>query len=423
MKILIISRNAWDDTNSIGNTFTNFFKGIEGLEFANIYFRSSNPNNNLCKYYYRVTEGEVLRKWFSSRKIGRKFVWGNKEKTQNQSTAEKNERELIRFIHKYNFKVAYKFSDYIWYSEKWLNKNLKDFIESFAPDVMVTFVKSAPQYYLTVKFLRENYNIPLFSWIADDEYTTLLKKHSLKEIDNLKYILKESSVVRGCSEEICEYYNSVFNCEAIPLYKGCDLSTPVKDYINQPIKMVYAGNLLYGRLEIIHRIVDALEIYASGEQKIVFEIYSNTLLSPTEQSYFDQKSCSKYMGKQDYEIITQRLADADIVLHVESFETEQILKTRFSFSTKIIDCLQSGNVLLAVGPREVASIDYVKKIPGACVIDNLELLDVQLGELLDDTKALRKRMERIREFARLNHDISKNSEEMKNILKKIMGGE
>lgn len=421
MRVLVISRNAWDDTNSIGNTMSNFFKGIEDVELASIYFRSSKPNNNICKRYYRVTETEIFKKWLSPNKIGKSFLWTNTERTSSDNNS--NERSFIRFVQKHNLKAVYKISDFAWYSKKWINKNLDDFIEEFSPDVMVTFVKSAPQYYLTVKYLREKFNIPLMSFVADDEYTSFAKKRSSKDIENIRYILNESAVVKGCSQEICDYYNSVFGCNATPLYKGCDLSTQLKNHVNSPIKLVYAGNLLYGRAEIIKKIAHSLEEFDKNGTKVSFEIYSNTMLSADENEYFSQSMCTRYMGRQDYETIVKRLSEADIVLHAESFDEEQILKTKYSFSTKIIDCLQSGSILLAIGPSGLASIDYVKRIPGAFVIDNLNDLDEKISEILSDSDTFGERAEKIREFAKLHHDIHKNSREMKDIFQKIVKGE
>ena len=73
MRILVISRNAWDDTNAIGNTISNFFSNIDDIEFASIYFRSASPNNTLCNHYYRTSEAEVVKKWISKEKIGKEF--------------------------------------------------------------------------------------------------------------------------------------------------------------------------------------------------------------------------------------------------------------------------------------------------------------------------------------------------------------
>ena len=419
MRVLVISRNAWDDTNSVGNTLSNFFQNLKDVEFANIYFRSSKPNNNVCKRYYRITEFEVIKKWFAPSKIGKEFLWTKEQGSKDSSISAIDEKKIIRLIHKYGIKTAYKISNRIWYSRKWLNTNLDKFIESFSPDLVVSFVKSAPQYFMTIKYLREKFHIPLFSWIADDEYTTLSKNSQIREIENLEYILRESAVVRGCSEEICEYYNSVFGCKAVPLYKGCTLSARRKTTTNNPIKIAYAGNLLYGRLDVIKKISEAIEKYTPESYGVRFEIYSNTPLSSEYQSYFDSTRYTEYMGQRDYEIIKQRLSESDIVLHAESFDNAQIIKTKYSFSTKIIDCLQCGSVLLAVGPSELSSIKYVKKIPGAFVIEKLDCLEKDLLSMLNETATFGERAEAIGAFAKSYHDESINSIELMNTFLKI----
>lgn len=420
MRILVISRNAWDDTNAIGNTMSNFFKRIENVEFASIYFRSSSPNNELCECYYQTSEMEILKKWFFPQRIGRKFYFSKEKNSERKHASTQNEQALIHMIKKYGVKMAYRISDSLWYSKKWINGNLKQFIESFSPDLIFTFAKSAPQYYLTVRYLREKFQIPLLTWIADDEYTVLLKNNSQREIENLKYILNESSVVRGCSQEICDYYNSIFNCNATPLYKGCEFSASVKDKVSEPIKMVYAGNLLYGRLEIIKRIADVLESSEIGVQKVRFDIYSNTLLDEIEEAFFSHKTCTKYMGRKDYETIKRVLSESDIVLYVESFESSEIAKTKYSFSTKIIDYLQSGSILLAIGPNEISSIKYIKKIPGAYVIDDLGSLRENFLSLVRGSVDFIHRAEQIRNFADKYHNVAINAEDLKKTIETLL---
>ncbi|MBR5309851.1 MAG: hypothetical protein IKU42_01845 [Oscillospiraceae bacterium] len=421
MKVLVITRNAWDDTNSIGNTLSNFFTGVDNIEFANIYFRESSPNNSICKKYYKATEIEILKKWFFPHKIGTSFILNNETKAKKQSFSQKNEKLIVRFVRRHGVKIAYKISENIWYSERWINKNFREFTESFNPDLIFTFVKSSPQYYLTIKFLKETFKTPIFTWIADDEYTDLLENGSKKEISNLKYIIENSDYISGCSEKICFYYNSIFGCNAVPFYKSCDLSTPVKSYVNDPIKFVYAGNLLYGRIDIIKKISDILERCNSKNSKVLFEIYSNTDISLNEKKYFEQKNHSKYMGCCDYKSVKKRLSNADVVLHVESFEEKQIQKTRYSFSTKIIDCLQSGNVFLAVGPENIASIEYLKKIPGSYVINDIENLEENLNNILNNYKDFPERALSIRKFAEEYHNSKNNITIIEEIIHGITG--
>lgn len=424
MKILVITRNAWDDTNAIGNTLSNFFSGIDDVEFANIYFRSASPYNQICREYYCVTETEVLKKYFSPQNIGKYFKFDLSMTPKSLTHAQKKENKIVQFVRDHNLQFVYWLSDRIWYGKKWQNKRLALFVESFNPDLVVSFVKSAPQYYLTVKYLRENYNIPLFSWIADDEYTGLLKKNAKREIRNLRYIVNESTVVRGCSIEVCDYYNKVFGCNASPLYKSCNLQiSKATNAVSDPVTIVYAGNLLYGRLDIVRQVASTINNLSLNNRKISFEIYSNTMLpSQKIEDYFAGKECVKYMGKRDYEYIKERLSNADIALHVESFETEQVLKTQYSFSTKIVDYLQSGSVLLAIGPEKVASIKYVKRIPGACVVDNLENLQNELKLLIEDVDNFEKRISEIKLFAQNNHNPIATSKELKEIFSRMTDG-
>lgn len=419
MKVLVLSRNAWDDANSIGNTLSNLFAGIDDIEIANIYFRASKPNNNICKNYFHVTETEILKNWFKPYKNGNRFVWDNSKREHTKRT-NKRESRFIKFIHKHNIDFAYTLSNYLWYSKKWINNNLDSFIKDFNPDVIFAFVKSSPQYYLTIKHLRDNYNVPLFSWIADDEYTGLVKTDSKKQISCLEYILKESKAIRGCSEEICDYYNSIFDCGAIPLYKSCDLTSKLKNYVNNPVKLIYAGNLLYGRFEIICRIAEALEKCAEKGINASFEICSNTLLDSKELERLQKYKNTNYLGKQNYEFVKNSLSNADIVLHAESFEEKEILKTKYSFSTKIIDCLQSGSVLLAVGPNNISSVKYVKKIPGAYVIDTLEDLELNLEKILCESSSFIERAKMIREFASKYHNNIDNANEISKLMRSII---
>lgn len=420
MKVLVITRNAWDDSNSIGNTFSNFFEGIDDVEFANIYFRSARPNNKICKNYYHVTETEILKKWFFPKQIGKQFVYNGETVSKKQFPVENKEKVLVNFVRGKNIKLAYRLSNYIWYQKKWINSNLKSFVESFSPDIAITFAKSAPQYFLTVKYLRENFNIPLFTWIADDEYTGLLKTKSKKEIENLRYILAESATVCGCSEEMCKYYNSVFGCKAFPLYKGCEIKERKKESCCNPLKMVYAGNLLYGRVDVIKTIAEALDNISDSKTQVSFEIYSNTQLSSSQLDAFNKIKCLKYMGQKDYETIKECMSMADVVIHAESFEEDQIIKTKYSFSTKIIDCLQSGSVLLAVGPCGISSIDYVRKIPGACVITDISRVQQDLEAFVNDRDSFRSRAEQIHDFAKKYHDRERNAAMIKEAFRNII---
>ena len=321
------------------------------------------------------------------------------------------EKKMVSVIHRFSLKPAYMLSDYLWDSKKWINDRFVRFIEDFKPDVVFTFAKSLPQYYQAIRFLYEQYHVKVLLWIGDDEYTALSEsgtKKAQERIRRLRYILSVSSKVWGCSEEICEYYNGVFGCESSPLYKRCSFDYPVHDSVNRPLRMVYAGNLLFGRLEILKTIVGALRQLNAAQTVAYLDIYSSTPVSDGDKAELNVSGTSALCGVVPYDEIQKQLSQADMTLLVESFEDSEIIKTRYSFSTKIIDCLQSGSVILAVGPSEVASIRYVRRVPGVAVIDDPDEIRAGIAELIHSSDTFPDRAAQIRAFAVRSH--SQNSD-------------
>ena len=403
MNVLVITRNAWDDTNSIGNTMSNFFGGLENVNTANIYFRSSKPNNRVCTKYFHVTEQQLIRNLFTPEKCGNAFEYSY---AGEEKSGYSSEKKLISVIHKFGIKGVYALSDKLWDEKKWLNKRFDDFIEGFDPDVVFTFVKALPQYYHTIKHLHEKHHKKIIVWIADDEYTVLSQsplKKDKKKIERLRYILNIASAVWGCSKEMCEYYNSVFGCNAKPLYKSCSFDFSVRTSVNTPVRLVYAGNLLFGRIDILKRVIKQLEKINKNGTAAVLDIYSSTPVAPDEKNVLQQSGAVRFHGVKPYSEIQKIMSDSDLVLHIESFDEKEIIKTKYSFSTKIIDCLQSGSVMLAIGPGEIASIKYAKTIPGAFVIDSPNDISAKLSEVIGEKDSYPKRAESIRDFAEKNH--------------------
>ena len=105
---------------------------------------------------------------------------------------------------------------------------------------------------------------------------------------------------------------------------------------------------------------------------------------------------------------------SDIVLHVESFMPDQIKLVRYSFSTKITDCLQSGSVMMAIGPSGVSSIEYPKLIPGAIVVDDLKNLKNEISRIISDPNSLIERARASHMFAEANFEISRVRNRLQN---------
>ena len=60
-RVLLITRNAWNESNSTGSTASNLFVDFQESNLANIYCRNESINNNLCKRYFKITEKSIIK--------------------------------------------------------------------------------------------------------------------------------------------------------------------------------------------------------------------------------------------------------------------------------------------------------------------------------------------------------------------------
>ena len=95
---------------------------------------------------------------------------------------------------------------------------------------------------------------------------------------------------------------------------------------------------------------------------------------------------------------------ADILVHVEALDLKNRLTVRQSFSTKIVDYLKAARPILAVGPKDVASIDHLIRNDCAIVADNRQELESKLRAILDDKAMLNEIAQRGYECGRKHHN-------------------
>ena len=100
------------------------------------------------------------------------------------------------------------------------------------------------------------------------------------------------------------------------------------------------------------------------------------------------------------------IAENDVLVFTESMDGKNMSVARLSFSTKIIDYIQSGKCILAVGPKDVAPIEYFKNEDAAIVATNKkELMDALV--LLTDQTVIHEYAEKAIACGKRNHDRKK----------------
>ena len=100
----------------------------------------------------------------------------------------------------------------------------------------------------------------------------------------------------------------------------------------------------------------------------------------------------------------------DIAIHTESFSLKNKLRTRLSFSTKFIDCLTTGCVLLAFLPSINAGFQTIQSNQIGLCVSNKNELEKTLIKIKNNEFDLSDVAKRSVEYCTKYHWQSKNSE-------------
>ena len=404
MNILIVTKAAWDDRIASGNTLSNFFGEWKDSNFYCLYSRDAQPHNYVCKEYYSISPVSIVKYFFKPSKIGRRFTYvAQNECIYTTSTTEANMIDTAK-----RNKSFFEFVYYMAYATGlWKNSAFKKFISECHPDIVFCFGQCDPLTYRTLKYIKRNTKAKIVSYFVDDLYRARTcvfniiqkqKNHYLKEIAQM------SDICYAISQKMCDEYKVLYGKTFHLLYKGCDIS-PAKITVNSPIKFVYAGNLLYHRDKILGVLAQTIKQVNDGSQRARLDIYSGTSVNDEVLSALNIEGASRLHKAKPYEEIKQIMKESDIVLHVESFDEEQMKRVRLSFSTKITDCMQSGSMMMAIGPDTVASIDYASRIPGCIVINNIDNIKNTISHLLESNSIILDNAAQTNEFAKKYIDI------------------
>ncbi len=394
MNILVLSNIEWSDNNAFGNTISNLFANSQNVNFASLYRRNSMPYNDICKRYYKISYTNIVRNIFTPWKIGTEFY---DDSSKNNITHNSNvtENKLISFIHKWKLeRLVHNLENIIFSIKFWRNKKFKDFIDDFSPDIIFNFTCTLKATKLIIEEIKKiKPDCKFVTFITDDVYQSNRSSSIRKTI---RYQVKTADKVYAITPSLKEFYEKTFNTKIDILQKGCNFTCPVLPKNSPQKTIIYAGNLLYGREKTLIRLAEEVNKHnLSHTDKIRLEIYSPTVIDESIKAALNKENSCEFMGGKTYDEIVKILNAADIVLHVESFEPKQQEIVRNSFSTKIIDALQSGSVLFAIGAKGLASIDITSKINGAFVATSLEEISEQIekiaaANLFENAIAIRK---------------------------------
>lgn len=424
MNILTISLNAWDDTQATGNTFSNFFESKDNdLVFSNIYCRNEPFDNHICTNYYRVTESDIINSIRTGNPVCGNVI-NSFSKSVNHEKKNKQTYSLKDWIfHKFRPSALLFLREFLWLTNRWMTPELNQFLKDVSPDVIYMHGHNNRYMHNLLWYCQRMTGAKVVVFFGDDMYG--IKSYRLGQLiyhqwlrKKLKYTIEHADMLLGGSENLCVEYGNKFNKIFYPQYKTCKTILP-PNIINEKgeLSIVYAGNLLYGRKELLMRFSELLHrVNKENSTKIKLHIYSASPISEKERIILDDGDNCVFEGARPYRVICEILNKCDASLFLESFDKQNIRQTRLSFSTKIIDYMQSSSSLIVYGPHEIASVQYLEFSKSVLVAHNDdELLEV-LREIQKNPCVLNEYASKKYNFALKNHSTSTLIPRIKNLV-------
>lgn len=394
LKVLILSHNALSDTQNNGKTLSSFFYGWSKDSLAQIFLQPEIPDFTVCNNFYRMSDYEILNNFIYKGSIGNEIFEESKnnDNIQNlssniqklylerrKSTERKGLNKLIHdnFVRRTPSFVLIR--NLLWGKKKWINDNLINWINNFKPDVLFFQGSSAAFGYEIALWICNEFKIPLILELTDD-YTCLLYRYSIIERSNLnKYLklfkkaIKYASTVCVISDDMMYEYKKKFGGNYNVIMNSVNIPAVVsRDDFLQPIKLVYAGNVFLNRWKVLNIIGEALvKIKKENGIDASLDIYSPIPIPQKIVNELQKTGNVKYKGFLSSKELKHAISVSNILVHVESFDEKMRRITRLSISTKIPEYMASGKCILAVGPKDVASINYLSINDCAFVLNDI----------------------------------------------------
>lgn len=408
MKILVISRTPWRLDNSFGNTYSSIFSKIEDVEIAHIYLADGLPEKeNVVKDYYQVAESKIIRTFFKPRtrnnKVGQRVFVDNSKKTELDKT--------VKVAQKKRWPIFYLIRDFIWRYGNVNYEGMEEFAHNFNPDLIF-----APLYYANyvsriVLKMQKSLNVPIVLECSLDVYSLQqvsfdpiywINRFSIRK--NIRKVIKKTSLLYTISDKMKQDYNRMLLVPCKVLYKFPDFSRNQGIYLANDQKQahfLFTGNIGDGRWRSLSALVHSLKKHQYGH----LDIYTATPITKEINDALNVSGvCSIHEPISQQEVI-QLQGKADILVHVESFNLKNKLLVRYSISTKIMDYLCAGRTILAIGPKDIASMEYLRSNEVALCANSVEEVDSLINSLKDNPGIINSMSNKGLNFLRKNMDV------------------
>lgn len=406
MRILIISKEAWRDEQNGGNVLSNMFSQLPNSEFAQIYCNEQEPNNTICRNYYQMSDRMMVNNILHRAHVGRKVVY-DKVPTKTEAKTESYKTAGGKFGG--NLKRVAR--ELVWAIGRWDKKEIITYAREFNPDII--FAPCYGNHYMQrlTALVHNALNVPVVSYISDDFYTN--KQFKFSPIFWLNHmfirrrtrkIFRHYSLVYTMTDEQKQQCERDFGANMKILRKNGKFENQyLKSKVNDPIRFVYAGGIYLNRWKTLGALAEAMRHINADGVKMVLDIYTNNKLDKQMQPEINDGITARVHKAVSMAELMDIYHKSDVALHAEAFDITNRHVVRMSFSTKIVDCMDSGCAVMAICDKKQAGGLYLRRNECAICIHDLKQIESVLRNIVDHPNQLIKMQNKAFEVGRKYH--------------------
>lgn len=410
-KILVLSISSWNTKKGM-NTWPVLLEGHDPERIAHICFKQDVPNNPVCNNYFVISENKVIKSIIKRRlKTGVAMKRCDDDAGLKEDLAVQNARYSKMKKHRNAFTLLGR--ELLWKIGKWKTKELDEFVKGFCPDVVLYVMEGYLYFNRVCRYVKKISGAKSIGFFCDDNFTYKQNKGLSNRVlrffqrRSLKKSAKKTDNFFAITNKTKNEADAFFKTDCIVLTKPC-YNIPVaesKEY-NFPLKIFYAGNLGIGRDKSLHKFVKALFSVNAENKYFELSVYTSTELPQEIVKDITCDFCSIHPAIPQDEVLKLE-KDADILLFLEALDGKDVKTARLSFSTKITDYLSVGKCIFAVGPKDIAPIEYLEENGCAVVASCESEIADRLKEIKEDKNVLNRCVSHVVACAAENHDKTK----------------
>ena len=406
MKILIISKEAWRDEQNGGNVLSNLFARLPNAEFAQIYCNEQEPNNAICRNYYQMSDRMMVNNILHRTHVGKKLVYD-----QAPTKTEAKPESFKAAGGKFGGNLKRVARELVWAIGKWDEQEIVAYARAFNPDIL--FAPCYGNHYmqrLTV-LVHDALGVPVVSYISDDFYTN--KQFKFSPVFWLNHFLIRHrtrktflhySLVYTMTDEQKEQCKRDFGANMKILRKSGRFEEQYqKSKVNAPIRFVYAGGIYLNRWKTLGALAEAMRHINANGVKMVLDIYTNNTLDERMQRAINDGATARVHQAVSMAELMDIYHQSDVALHAEAFDVTNRHAVRMSFSTKIVDCMDSGCAVMAICDKKQAGGSYLRRNGCAICIHELAQIEPILRDIVEHPECLKDIQHKAFEVGRKYH--------------------